>query len=247
MDACLDAEKQLRESLKSVESLKPNMAHLKSVLGEYVLQLQQSIIRNKTQYEQKLSQLKDSEARLKHEIVSNQQMRETLLEELSHELRNKEQSAVKVNEMKIQQDTLIKQRDDMSAQLQQVEVEIAAKIKEINQQRELMKNQSTLINDKLFQFEQLLGLRIESYPLTEETDNPQSFEAIKFVFNNIDPSDFNRQVFFVYDPEQVSIILCEPSLDPEITDHAMSIFTKTKEIGVLWKYMRTQLRNKLLQ
>jgi chromosome segregation ATPase len=245
------AETQVRVNIESLKALQPQMQDLKNVVTDYISTVQNAILKRRTDYQIKLSQLKTIEAQLSSKIEMNKKSRELLLEELSHEMRNRDQSSIKLEEMKIQQENLEKEKQNFIKQLDEIELQISNKIKQINEQRDVMKNQTTLVNDKLFQFEQLLGLRIkglafESIDDLDDEQNDENSETIKFIFNNVDPNNFARSVFFTFDPVSTSIISSEPELSKEIYDQAIKIFIESKEIVFLWKFMRSSLQAKLL-
>ncbi|GMM44064.1 hypothetical protein DAPK24_006390 [Pichia kluyveri] len=251
------AEAQVRNNIQSLKSLKPEMDNLKNSINEYIANVQNTILKNRASYQVKLSQLKSTEMQLKAEIESNKLLREQLYEELSNEMRNKDQSSIKVEEMKIQEENLEKEKLQLTKDLENIEIEIVNKTREINEQKDSLKNQTNLVNDKLYQFEQLLGLRIEPYSKTEnEIENEDNtnqndtdeigVEKIKFIFKNVDPSDFAREVWFVFDPESVSIVSTYPEIPTETCDEIIKNFIHTKEIGLLWKQMRYSLQKKLL-
>ncbi|KAG0676981.1 hypothetical protein C6P40_005407 [Pichia californica] len=242
-------ETQVRVNLENLQALKPQIQELKQVVGSYIHSVQDSIIKRRTEYQTKLSQLRSTETQLKLEIEMNKKLREQLLEELSSEMRNRDQSSVKYEEMKIQQEDLEKQRGEFNKQLEEIETLIATKIRQINEERDIMKNQTILVNDKLYQFEQLLGLRIEqSFADDDEIDNDETSEGdmITFIFRNIDPKDFSKEASFVFDPMNVKIISSEPPLPEETFTEAIDIFVKTKEIAYLWKYMRSSFQSLLV-
>lgn len=244
------AESQVRANIEALQALQPQMQDLKQAVSSYILYVQDAILKRRTEYQSKLSQLKSQETQLKSEIEMNKKLREQLLEELSTEMRNKDQSSIKLEEMKIQEESIQKQKDVFSKQLEEIESQIGSKIRQINEQRELMKNQTTLVNDKLYQFEQLLGLRIEHSNITDDSaidgtlDN--EIDTIIFIFNNIDPKDFSREASFVFDPVNVTILSSNPQLPAKVYSEAINLFLDTKEIAYLWKYLRSALQSELV-
>lgn len=239
-------EGQVRKNLESLQALKPQMQQLKQIVESYLLSVQDSILKRRTEYHTKLSQLRSAETQLKLEIEMNKKLREQLLEDLSIEMRNRDQSSVKFEEMKIQQESLEKQKVEFSKKQEELENEISNKIRQINEQRDIMKNQTSLVNDKLYQFEQLLGLRIEQTIDDDNDDNDDAIGAIKFIFHNIDPKDFSREASFIFDPVNVKIISSSPVLSEDKYTEAIKVFLETKEISYLWKYMRSAFQTELL-
>ena len=257
----LASENQVRANMAALDALKPQMEDLKRLVSNYISTVQDALLKRRTTYQMRLSQLKSVEVKLKSDIEMNKRLREQLLEELSSEMRNKDQSSVKVEEMKIQQENLERQKKDFSRQLEEIESQISEKMRAISEQREVMKNQTFLVNDKLFQFEQLLGMRIEQSrhniqnPAIAENakdddddddDDDDVIDAVTFTFKNVDPNDFSNEVSFIFDPEKVEILSSDPVLPRETYSEAIRIFTTSKEIGYLWKFMRSALRSKLL-
>lgn len=241
-------ETQVRANLEALHELKPQMQELKQTVGSYISTVQDAILKRRTDYQSKLTQLRSSENQLKTEIEMNKKLREQLLEELSNEMRNRDQSSVKLDEMKIQQESLEKEKANFTKQLDEIEVQISDKLRQINEQRDIMKNQTTLVNDKLYQFEQLLGLRIEHSSKLEEDEEGEEEETdmITFIFKNIDPKDFSHEASFILDPVKVHIVHSDPPLPEDVLKQATDMFLETKEISYLWKFMRSAFRETLV-
>lgn len=251
-DTIPNTELQLRENIHVLQGLQPEMQDLKNTVAEYIENVQNAILKRRADYQRTLSHLKSTETKLKSEIKMNKSLRDQLIQDLSNEMRRRDELSVKYEEMRVQQENLELQELQYSKQLADVENKIAVKLREVNEQRNKAKNQTTLVNDKLFQFEQLLGLSIENC-LTENTnsgdegeDANTETEQIKFTFRNVDPNDFSREVFFVFDPLKAEIVFSNPELQPEVLKKGTQIFTETKEIGFMWKFMRFSLQEKLV-
>ena len=244
------AESQVRANIEALQALKPQMQDLKQVINSYISFVQDAILKRRTDYQSKLSQLKSHEVQLKAEIEMNKKLREQLLEELSSEMRNRDQSSVKLEEMKIQEENIQRQKTEFSKQLEEIESQISSKIRQINEQRDIMKNQTTLVNDKLYQFEQLLGLRIEHSNMADyslaEGDPENEIDTIIFIFKNIDPKDFSREASFTFDPVNVAILISDPPLPEAVFSEAIKLFLDTKEIAYLWKFLRSALQTELV-
>ncbi|KGK40737.1 hypothetical protein JL09_g71 [Pichia kudriavzevii] len=239
-DTIPNTELQLRENIHVLQGLQPEMQDLKNTVAEYIENVQNAILKRRADYQRTLSHLKSTETKLKSEIKMNKSLRDQLIQDLSNEMRRRDELSVKYEEMRVQQENLELQELQYSKQLADVENKIAVKLREVNEQRNKAKNQTTLVNDKLFQFEQLLGLSIENC-LTENTnsgdegeDANTETEQIKFTFRNVDPNDFSREVFFVFDPLKAEIVFSNPELQPEVLKKGTQIFTETKEIGFMW-------------
>lgn len=250
-----ETEVQIRRNIHAVEGLRPQMEELKRVVLEYIASVQNAMLKRRTEYQLRLSQLRSAEVQLKSEIEMSNTLRSRLLEELSEEMRHRDQSSVKLEEMKIQKAALEKERDQFDKNLAEIELQISSKIKQINAQKDRMKNQTAMVNERLFQFEQLLGLRIEHAYLEQDVgsreddagDAGDRHEAIVFYFKNVDPHDFAREVSFTFDPATVSVVDSAPLLSREDFSQATKLFLETKEIALLWKFMRSALQTRLLE
>lgn len=241
------SDTKVRLQLDSLVLLKAQMDELRNYIHSYIKNVQDLIIKKKTKYEVKLSEFQNVENQLNNEIDKFKNLRENLLKELSVDILSKDESVVKFNEMKIKQDELNNQKQEFVQKLNDLEEELNSKLLEINKQKDIIKNQTDFVNDKLFQFEQLLGLRIENFsPSNLDNSGSSDIEMIKFVFKNIDPNDFNAEVYFTFDPVKLSIYDSFPELDPSFNDTAVQAFVKSKDITVLWKLMRSELRKAIL-
>lgn len=248
------AAMQVQENIEVLKALAPKMIELQRVANTYLSTVRNSILKRRTEYQVKLSQLKLSEQNLKVEIERNKTARQELLEELAKEMRRRNESSTQVEEMKVQQEAIEKETAEFSEKLEELESQITVKLRQINEQRELLRNQTALVNDRLFQFEQLLGLRIENtggesmnISTFEHENEEEKMELIKFSFKNVDPEDFTREVSFSFDPCSVSVVSSEPELPKSIYDEATKIFVDSKEIMYLWKFMRASLQSCILE
>lgn len=250
------SEAQVRTSIDALKALRPQMQELENTVSDYITTVQNAILKRRSEYQTKLAELKSMERRLYKEIESNKASREELLEKLSKDMQNRDQSSLKYEEMKIQKENLEKEKESFTNQLDEIEKQISNKLREINVQRDSIKNQTTLVNDKLYQFEQLLGLRIESSAFQssrdddeygDNTNSTSQSETIKFVFKNVDPNDFKRTVSFTFDSVTASITASDPELPSEILSQGAEILLESKEIVYMWKFMRSALQGKLLE
>lgn len=235
------AEKQLEASVESLDALVPKLRDLKQLISTFVSNMHESIAVKRAEYEREIANLQLAENKLLEEIKSSQESRQRLMDEFSKEMADRDSASLNIKEMKLQQENLAKQKEDFESQLQQIRSQIGARLEEISEQRRLIQNQSTIISDKLYQYEQLLGLRIEH----EDDIITATGTSIKFIFTNVDPENFSREVYFVLNPEELKIIETSPVLKPEFLQEAMSQFLKSKEIGHLWKTVRAELKANL--
>lgn len=252
------SETQVRLSIDALKALQPQIQDLQNIVSDYITTVQNAILKRREDYQTKLSQLKSMRNQLDLEIESNKICREKILEKLSKEMQSRDQSSLKYEEMKIRKESLEKEKESFTNQLDEIETQISSKIREINEQRDSVKNQTTLVNDKLYQFEQLLGLRIENPAFhssrdsgdddnDDDDDSSSNSETIRFIFKNVDPNDFKRTVSFTFDPLTTSITASNPELPPEIMSQGAKILIESKEIVYMWKFMRSALQAKLLE
>lgn len=246
--------RQIESSIAALRELQPKMDELKRVANTYLSTVKNAILKKRTDYQVKLSQLRSNEEQLKSEIERNKSARQELLEELAKEMRRRNESSKQVEEMKIQQESIEKEKREFTAKLEEIELQITTKLRQVNEQQEQLRNQTAMVNGKLFQFEQLLGLRIENtgevakdISMADDDNHQEPAELIRFIFKNVDPEDFAREVSFVFDPVSVMVVSSEPHLPQEVYDEATSVFVNSKEIVNLWKFMRTSLQSKILE
>lgn len=233
------AVSQLSTAIDSLDNLIPQLGELKTLVSTFVTNIHESIAVKRAEYDREIGNLQIMETSLLEEIQSSKDSRQQLMDEISKEMADRDSASLNIKEMKLQHDNLITQREEFESQLAEIRTQISTKLSEINEQRHLIKNQSTIISDKLYQYEQLLGLKIE-HGGQEGGDS-----LIKFIFTNVDPDDFSREVWFVLNPEDLKIIETSPKLSEEILEAAMGEFIKSKEIGQLWKTIRHELKSNL--
>ncbi|TID30092.1 hypothetical protein CANINC_001316 [Pichia inconspicua] len=245
------SQKQIEENIDLVNTLGPQMIELQEIANDYLSTVRNAILKRRTEHQIKLSQLRSHDQKLKAEIERNKSARQKLLEELAKEMKRRNESSTQVEEMRIQQESLQKETEEFTKKIQDLESQIGLKLRQITEQRDLLRNQTGLVNDKLFQFEHLLGLRIENtgydtiLPIDENLVTEKT-DLIKFVFKNVDPEDFTREVSFTLDPVSLKILRSHPELPISVYNEAVQIFVDTKEIVYLWKYMRASLQKEIL-
>lgn len=233
------AEKQLTTAIDSMDGLVPRLEELKMLVSTFVSNIHESIAAKRAEYDKEIGNLQIMENKLVDEIKNSQDSRQQLMDELSKEMADRDSASLNIKEMQLQHDDLVTQKQEFETKLVEIRTQISTKLSEINEQRHLIKNQSTIISDKLYQYEQLLGLKIE-HGGQEGGDS-----LIKFIFTNVDPEDFSREVWFVLNPEELKIIETSPKLKEERLETAMEEFIKGKEIGQLWKTIRNELKSNL--
>ncbi|VEU22618.1 DEKNAAC103416 [Brettanomyces naardenensis] len=232
-------EKQaLEESIESFESLKPQMDALRLKVQDHLKRIQSTLITKRASYEKALSELGNHERELQAKIKTYEELERQLSEEVNKEVQDRDNSSMKVREMKLQEEELVRQTKKFKSDIKKLDIEIEQKLRKLNEEKGYIANQTSLIDDKAFQYEQLLGLRIE-------TGGEDSL--ISFIFKNVDPDDFEREVYFVLDPSEYKTVETSPPLDQEVVGKIMDDFSKHKEIGYLWRDMRRELRRKLLE
>ncbi|GMF39049.1 hypothetical protein B5S28_g1430 [[Candida] boidinii] len=226
----------LSASLEQFEKLKNEMTSFQQIFNSHLTALQNELTSRKIQFDKTLSELKDHERDLKTTIRKNQELEKRLISLKNDEIDKYDESKVKIEELRNQQDDLLKQKIKFESQINQIENQITKSNKELQERKNFIQDQSSINDMNIYLYEKNLGLKILSI------DN----EAIRFVFNNIDPDDYLREVWFELDAANWNIISTKPALDPEITKKILNDYFKHKEIGYFWRNMRSELKKKLL-
>lgn len=236
------AEQQLSVAIESLDSTIPQLSELKTQVSTFITRVHETIAVKRAEYDREMGNLQLTEAKLMEDIKTSQEARQRLMDEISREMAERDAAALNMKEMKLQHEDLLVQKQEFETQLAEVRAQMDTRLAEISEQRHLIKNQSAIISDKLYQYEQLLGLKIEYGGQTAEQGGDT---LIKFIFTNVDPDDFSRQVYFVLNPEELVIVESDPKLPEETLKTAMNDFVKSKEIGRLWKTVRAHLKANL--
>ncbi|QPG73742.1 hypothetical protein FOA43_001055 [Brettanomyces nanus] len=222
----------LEESIEEFEKLKPQMDSLRVKVQEHLKNIQSTLISKRATYEKALAELNNEERELDKKIRDFEKLEQQLRQEISKEIQDRDNSSMKVKEMKVQEEQLIEQTSKFQLDIDKVDEEIEKRLKEVTEERNTLTNQRTIIDDRTFQYEELLGMRIET-----GGENNQ----ISFIFNNVDPDDFEREVYFVLDPNQYRIVETSPKLDEAAVTRIMDEFRSHKGISYLWRDMRKEL------
>ncbi len=231
-------QQALEQSLNNLDSIRPLMDELRQSLQEHLKDIEQLVIRKRANYEKALAELESQKNELNIKIKKYDEEKNQISLILRREIEDKEKTSIKVREMKAQQERLTKQSEKFHSDIKRLDGEIEAKVQKLNDEKAMLSDQKSKITDKTFQFEQMLGMRIE----TGGENN-----SISFIFKNVDPDNFQREVNFVLDPAKYQIVKTSPELPDTVVSEIMDRFAKHKEIGYLWRDMRIKLREKLLE
>ncbi|KAG7764570.1 hypothetical protein KL946_003250 [Ogataea haglerorum] len=227
---------ELEQSLQSYEQLKEKMQMLKTRLSEYLEFVQADLLAKKRNYETSMIHLQEKERDLNTKLRTYEGLHNELLEELNRLISDRDASMSRVQQLKIQEEKLLREKKEHENKIQAINDELEDSMKAISERETFITKQSDLIEDKAFQLEQLLGLRME---------NAGRDNQILFVFRNVDSRDYSREVSFVFDPEKYSIVETDPVLDPGTVKSVMDDFLRHQEIGYLWRDMRREFKRKV--
>lgn len=231
-------QQALEQSLKNLDLVRPLMDELRQSLQEHLKSIEQLVIGKRANYEKALTELENQKSELKAKIKKYDEEKSKISSIIRKEIEDKEKTSIKVREMRAQQEQLTKQSEKFHSDIKSLDREIDANVQKLNNEKTILSDQKSRIADRTFQFEQLLGMRIE----TGGENN-----SISFIFRNVDPDNFQREVYFVLDPAKYQIVKTSPELPDSDVSEIMNRFAKHKEIGYLWRDMRIKLREKLLE
>ncbi|GMG40149.1 unnamed protein product [Ambrosiozyma monospora] len=229
--------RDLAEAMAKFDALKEQLEALKLKLHSYISKVQKYIVSSKSNSNARLSQISDEMKELQMAINKLKDTKDKLSTEINNEVTKRDTASLKAKEFALQIEDLVKKIDIMQADRKDLEEEIDRYMNEIKKKKEFISNHSNVIDDLILNNEQVLGLRIE----TGGAD-----DLLSFVFWNVDPDDFNREVYFVMNPQTYQIVETNPTLEKREIDSIVDSFKKHKEVGYLWKDMRSALKKKLL-
>ncbi|KAG7878971.1 hypothetical protein KL905_003634 [Ogataea polymorpha] len=232
----MSTAEELEQSLQGYEQLKEKMQMLKTRLSEYLESVQADLLAKKRNYETSMIHLQEKERDLNTKLRTYESLHNELLEELNRLISDRDASMSRVQQLKIEEEKLLREKKEHENKIQVINDELEESMKAISERETFITKQSDLIEDKAFQLEQLLGLRMENAGV----DN-----HILFVFRNVDSRDYSREVSFVFDPENYSIVETDPVLDPDTVKNVMDNFLRHQEIGYLWRDMRREFKRKV--
>lgn len=230
-------DNQLRDSLVQLSALLPELTAVSESVSRERKRIEQILEEKRANYENEKSRLAEQENRLNAQIAAGKQEESQLEAQMAKQVQDRDGSIMRVREMKLQEQELDSQIAKYKQEIGTLERSIEAKLKQLNDEKTFLLNQNSIIDDRAYEYEQLLGLRIETGSKGHE---------LSFVFRNVDPDNFQREVYFVLDPDTYQVVKTSPQLPEEVVDAIVNKFTKRKEIGVLWREMRKELRQALL-
>lgn len=230
-------QQALESTIARFEQLQPGMDSMRQAVADHVKEIQKLVIRKRAGFEKELSELNSQESELKMKIEELEDLQKQMSGQMSKEIQERDSTSIKVKEMRIQQEHVEEQIEKFKKDIEGLDEQIGKKMRQLNDEKNMTANEKSTIEDRTFQYERLLGMRIE----TGGKDN-----LLSFIFCNVDPDDFEREVYFVLDPATYSIVQTSPELEENRIKEIMDEFSKSKEIMYLWRDMRKALKEKLL-
>ncbi|GMM32570.1 hypothetical protein DAMA08_053150 [Martiniozyma asiatica (nom. inval.)] len=247
----------MKSKLDNFSKLKPQMDRFNNTLVEFLSKAKSELHKRAVENEREIKQLKKEESEILADIEHLQDIKNALMGELASEMSERDSNSLKLKEMKAQQFEFERQLQVVKTSLVEIGDKIGQKVSEIERSKEMISNQNGVIMDRLYQFERLLGLRIEQaknvYEEEEEEEEDEEEEQIqtkpsliKFIFYNVDPDDYEKEVWFVLNATDLVITSSEPPLSSATIEPIVDEFVRDKEVGYLWKKMRLALKSALL-
>ncbi|GME70645.1 unnamed protein product [Ambrosiozyma monospora] len=227
---------ELADKMAKFALLKEQLELLKHKLHNYISKVQNHTVSFKASTDAKLAQLSKEGKEIQQSINRLNEDKDSLSKEINNEVAKRDSASLKDKEYALQIEDIEKNIGRMQTEKKELDEEINQLMNAINSKKEFLSNHNNLIDDSILNYEQAMGMRIE----TGGADN-----LLSFVFWNVDPDNFQREVYFVMNPQTYQIVETNPTLEKKKVDNIVDSFKKHKEVGYLWKDMRSAFKEKL--
>ncbi|GMF82779.1 unnamed protein product [[Candida] boidinii] len=152
----MDDDTGLSASLEQFEKLKNEMTSFQQIFNSHLTTLQNELNSRKIQFDKTLSELKDHERDLKTTIRKNQELEKRLISLKNDEIDKYDESKAKIEELRNQQDDLLKQKIKFESQINQIENQISISNKELQERKIFIQDQSSINDIDIYLYEKNL-------------------------------------------------------------------------------------------
>lgn len=225
-------------AFEDFRSIKDEMSLFTDLFQDKVTATRNIILQAKQEFETSLSNKLSQQAQLQTDIKNLKIKEIKIKDSINKSLENLQIQQLRVNDLESKQVDLTNQRDGLQATIDGLN-EQTRLINENLQQTELdLKKQDLADYPELIKYELYLGLRIEVL----------SVDLLKFIFNNIDSNDIDREVWcdLSVGGDLYKIGETFPKLDPEVVQLIEDDFNSHKEFVKFLKTIRMKLKDLIL-
>lgn len=149
--------------------------------------------------------------------------------------KEEEESRESIETIQAKYEEMVQLRSELASQIEDVREKIRMTKETQTRERQALNEQMASVSPELHFWEQTLGLRIEG---VQE-------DVLRFVFNNIDETDYGRQFSCTIDLSDVNykIVKCMPELAPEVIESTVKVLNETRRLNLFLKTLRKAFKD----
>lgn len=220
-------------AIEEFDELQNQMNEFSTHFEVALTQKRSNIINDKQLHYVKVNEIKNQETQLQSEIDGLRQKEEKIKNTIKKTMEDLQFQKLKVEELASKQDNLIEEKAKLQAGLDELHKSIHETNIRLTMSQSSLAEQVRRDYPELQKYERYLGLKIEVV----------GADSLKFVFNNVDPADLDKEVWceLLVGGEQFQLGQTSPTLASDIVNIVEGEFNQHKEFVKFLKTIRTLL------
>lgn len=225
-------------SIQEFFLLQTELGAFTSKIDEILTGKRRGIINDKQSHYVLVNELKNEHLRLNNEISSLTDKQNKLKHNLSNNLEALQSQQSKVDDLVAKQQVLVASKQEIAGEIDGLNDNIHLLNEQITKSSDNLVVQNNQDSIEIYKFEKFLGLTIY-------VKSPQ---LIRFVFNNIDPNNIDKDVWFDLDlsNDRLKVLSSGPEIPSDTVNQLEIEFDSDKNFVKLLKLIRALLKQACL-
>lgn len=225
-------------SIQEFFLLQTELGAFTSKIDEILTGKRRGIINDKQSHYVLVNELKNEHLRLNNEINSLTDKQNKLKHNLTNNLEALQSQQSKVDDLVAKQQVLVASKQEIAGEIDSLNDNIQLLNEQITKSSENLLLQNNQDSIEIYKFEKFLGLTIY-------VKSPQ---LIRFVFNNIDPNNIDKDVWFDLDlsNDRLKVLSSGPEIPSDTVNQLETEFDSDKNFVKLLKLIRALLKQACL-
>ncbi|CAN6654073.1 hypothetical protein TRVA0_027S00342 [Trichomonascus vanleenenianus] len=217
------------------DKLRKRMDAFRSQFDGYIGASRQKVLDMRNEHARALSDARESQKELSNEIEELNRREVEIANARAKDQRELEESRSAIATYAAKRDGVKSSNDQLLDQIAELRRQIQSRREEKNNQQQHLTKQTSLNAPELAFWERILGLRIEG----------ASEDFIKFAFTLIDPSDVDKEYYFIVDlrSHDYAVSECNPPLDEEVLNKIVDDLNESRRLNLFLRDMRRAFKN----
>ncbi|GAB7350918.1 hypothetical protein MBLNU459_g1430t1 [Dothideomycetes sp. NU459] len=214
------------------DDLRDQMARFTARFDDFIERGRKRVLEERNQFRMNMAEVQESQRARKRELedISNQSVAHQNM--LAKEAQEQDEMHETIDELKAQRQEHLIHRDDLRAQIADVQKAIQVRRHAQQQHQRQLDDQARHNAPELNFWESNLCMRIEG---------AGDADQLKFIYTHVDERDWERECAFDLDMSrrEYEIVATEPRLEDEAVDAVLERLNETRELASFLKAMRS--------